>query len=62
MKIRDRIIRRLGGTPVRLFGRDPLPGWELVPVESRIEQDVSGIAVTVKYEARKPEKGRRKKK
>lgn len=58
--IREKIIRRLGGVPLWLAGRDPIPGWYLKPVESMIEQNECGICVTVKYQANQPEKRRTK--
>ena len=58
-KIRDRIIRRLGGVPIWRVGRDPIPGWFLQPQESTFEQRTDGIWVTVRYAAFRPEKSRR---
>lgn len=55
-KIRERIIRRLGGVPCILYGRDPLPDLYLQPMETRIEQDMSGCTITVKYMAVQYEK------
>ena len=55
-KIRERIIRRLGGVPCNLYVRDPLPDHYLQLMEARIEQDMSGCTITVKYMAVQYEK------
>lgn len=52
-KIREWIIRRLGGVPIWLFGRFPYPtdNWELTLLECRLEQTIFGRDVLeVKYE------------
>ena len=52
-KIRERIIRRLGGVPIWLFGMFPYPtdNWELRLLECRLEQTIFGRDVLeVKYE------------
>jgi len=52
-KIRERIIRRLGGVPIWLFVRFPYPtdNWELRLLECRLEQTIfSRDILEVKYE------------
>ena len=52
-KIRERIIRKLGGVPIWLFGRFPYPTdhWELRLLECRLEQTIfSRDILEVKYE------------
>ena len=52
-KMKEWIIRRLGGVPIWLFGRFPYPteNWELRLLECRLEQTIFGRDVLeVKYE------------
>jgi hypothetical protein len=59
--LRERIIRRLGGTPVYAVGRDPVPGYELIPVRTEICQKPEGVRITVEYIA-EPEGQKRRRK
>lgn len=52
-KMKEWIIRRLGGVPIWLFGRFPYPtdNWEMRLLECRLEQTIFGRDVLeVKYE------------
>ena len=52
-KIRERIIRRMGGVPIWLFGRFPYPtdSWDLRLLECRLEQTIFGRDILeAKYE------------
>lgn len=59
-KIREWIIRRLGGVPIWIIGRDPFPDWFLRVRSSEIRQSWDGIRMTVEYDVMSPEdrKGR----
>lgn len=48
-KLKNKIIRRLGGVPIWFVGRDPIPGKGLIPVSTTMKQDSDGICITVEY-------------
>ena len=57
-KLREKIIRRLGGVPVWLFGYFPYmkKSWELRLLECKLEQRLYGHDIMeLKYEVIRPE-------
>ena len=57
-KLKEKIIRRLGGVPAWLFGRYPYikKHWELKLLECRLNQNLWGSdTLELKYEILKPE-------
>lgn len=52
-KLKEKIIRRLGGVPAWLFGQFPYinPEWEMKLLECRLEQTIFGRDILeLKYE------------
>ena len=55
--MREKIIRRLGGTPVYMVGGNPIPGYELIPVSTEISQGLDGTRIRVEYIAEPNKQG-----